>query len=72
MHIENRATALLVEAVEGVYDSKLRRKEGELKILLDKGEINKKQFSLELARYKYQLMIEAAESKKLFRKEMSF
>jgi len=72
LNIENRARALLAEAVEGPYDAKLRQKEGELNILLSEGKISKKTMELELARYRFQLMVEAAESKKVIRKEMNY
>lgn len=72
MNVENLARSLLEEAVESPYDAKLHKKEMECKERMADGKMDDNQVALELARYRFQLMVEAAESKKLVRKEMSF
>lgn len=70
-NVERAARGLLEEVVSGPYDSKRNKKEMELQQMIIDKTIDKEKASLELARYRFQLLIEAAEAKKTIRKEMN-
>jgi hypothetical protein len=69
--IERMARSSLEEIVSGVYDAKRNNKEAELRQLVAEGKLAQGSLNLELARYRFQLLIEAAEAKKTIRKEMN-
>jgi hypothetical protein len=70
--IERKARGLLEEIISGPYDAKRNKKEAELREKFTvNGKLDENKFDLDLARYRFQLLIEAAEAKKTVRKEMN-
>lgn len=70
-NIEVQARSALEEIVSGIYDAKRNAKFLELKELVSKSLLKEEKLNLELARYRLELLIEAAEAKKTVRKEMN-
>jgi len=63
-NIERFATRLLEQAVDGEYDSKVRYMREKLNASFESKEIDKSTEELQLANYKFQLMLDAVQSSK--------
>jgi len=64
INVERMATRMLEEAVDGEYDSKVRFMKEKLKNGVDGKELDQQQADLQLANYKFQLMLDAVQSSK--------
>jgi len=63
-NIERLATKLLEEAVDGEYDSKVSFMREKLSSLVEKKELDDRTMDIQLANYKFQLMLDAVQSSK--------
>lgn len=70
-NIERLAARLLEEAVEGEYDSKVRFMRERLKQQVEVKELDEKSMDLQLANYKFQLMLDSVQSTKARRIDMN-
>jgi len=63
-NIERFAARLLEEAVDGEYDSKVKSMKTKLDLRVEEKELDSKAADLQLANYKFQLMLDAVQSTK--------
>lgn len=63
-NVDRLATSMLEQAVEGEYDSKVSLMEARLQVKVDAGELKADSRDMQLANYKFQLMLDAVNSSK--------